>query len=97
MPVVRFQPRGTSIEVPRGTLLIEAIRRAGLPIANPCGEDLICAKCSVHILEGDVPGEAGVEREAKRRNRVAPRQRLSCAIRVRSDLVVSADYWGGSR
>ena len=82
--------------MPRGTLLIDAVRRAGLPIASPCGDELICARCGVTILEGNVSREAPVERDAKRRNRVPEPQRLACAIRVREDLVVTADYWGAA-
>ncbi len=95
MPKIQFRPRDTEIDVPAGTRLIDAIRSAGLPIASPCGDDLICGKCGVHILRGRVAREAAVERDAKTRNRVAAGQRLACAVRVRDDLVISADYWGG--
>jgi adenylate cyclase len=94
MPVVRFAPRGSHIDVPRGTRLIDAVRAAGLPIARACGDDLICALCGVRILAGEVGREAAVEREAKARNRVPTELRLACAIRVRGDLEVSAPYWG---
>lgn len=95
MPEIQFRPGGVRLEVEPGTRLIDAIRRAGLPIASPCGDDLICGKCGVRILSGRVTREAAVERDAKARNRVAPGLRLACAVRVRGDLVVSADYWGG--
>lgn len=94
MPKIQFRPKGAEIDVARGTLLIDAIRQAGLPIASPCGDDLICGKCGVRILQGEVGRVAPVEREAKRRNRVPAEQRLACALRVRGDLVVTADYWG---
>ncbi len=96
MPKIQLRPGDVSIDVPRGTLLIDAIRQAGLPIASPCGDDLICGKCGVRILSGHVGRQAAVERDAKSRNRVPPEQRLACAIRVCGDLVVTADYWGGS-
>lgn len=94
MPEIQFRPSGRTIEVQPGTLLIDAIRDAGLPIASPCGDDLICAGCGVWIREGRTAREARVEADAKRRNRVPSGQRLACAVRVRDDLVVSADYWG---
>jgi len=96
MPKIQFRPNGREIDVKRGTLLIEAIREAGLPIASPCGDDLICGKCGVRIVEGRVGRQAPVERNAMERNRVPEGQRLACAIRVRDDLVVTADYWGES-
>ena len=94
MPKIQFRPSGAEIDVPRGTRLIEAIRRAGLPIASPCGDELICARCGVYVLEGRVSPQVAVERTSKERNLIPPEQRLACAIRVRDDLVVSADYWG---
>ena len=94
MPVVRFAPRGVRTCVPRGTRLIDAVRRAGLPIARACGDDLICALCGVRILSGEVGRESAVERDAKARIRVPAELRLACAIRVRGDLEVSAAYWG---
>src|SRR5262245_23218560 len=94
MPVVRMLPSGLELEVARGTRLSEAIRQAGLPIAAPCGDELICGKCALRIVEGRVEREAPVERAAKERNRVKPEYRLACALRVRSDLTVHADYWG---
>ncbi len=97
MPTVRFEPKGTALDVNKGTLLIDAIRAAGLPIARACGDDLICAKCGVQILAGRVAHEAPVERRTKRRNRVPESLRLACALRVHDDLVVTADYWGNER
>jgi len=97
MPEIQFRPGGARIEVEPGTRLIDAIRSAGLPIASPCGDDLICGKCGVRIVSGEVSHEAKVERDAKLHNRVPIELRLACAIRVRHDLVVSADYWGSAR
>lgn len=93
MPTVRFQPKGIALEVAKGTRLIDAVRAAGLPIARACGDDLVCAKCGVRILSGRVAREAPVERRAKARNRVPPELRLACALRVQSDLEVTAEYW----
>ena len=94
MPIVRCRPADAEVEVPRGTLLTDAIRAAGLPIATACGDDLVCGRCGVRILRGEVEREKPVERAAKRRNRVPDELRLACVIRVRGDLEVTADYWG---
>jgi ferredoxin len=69
--------------------------QAGRPIARACGDELVCARCGVRVLEGTLARESRVEREAKARNRVDPALRLACAVRVRGDLVIGADYWGG--
>ena len=97
MPRLRFEPSDSEVVVPEGTRLIDAIRGAGLPIAHPCGDELICGKCGVRILEGAVSRESAAERNAKERNRVPLEYRLACALRVRGDLVLQADYWGVRR
>lgn len=84
------------MEVQSGTLLTDAIRAAGLPIATACGDELICGRCGVRILRGWIPAEKPVETRAKLRNRVPAELRLACVIRVRGDLEVSADYWGAA-
>lgn len=94
MPEVRFEPSGVAVRVQAGERLIDAVRRAGLPIAHPCGDDLICGRCGVRVLRGRPARESQVERRAKERNRVPGELRLACALRVRHDLVVTADYWG---
>jgi adenylate cyclase len=96
VPRVRFLPSDRSLEVARGTLLVDAVRAAGLPIASACGDELVCARCGVRILEGRVSRESRLERETKQRNRVPSDLRLACAIRVHGDLVVTADYWGAA-
>jgi ferredoxin len=92
-----FLPDRRSVDAPRGTLLIDAIRQAGLPIAHPCGESLLCGRCGVCVVAGEVAPESALEAEVKRRNRIAADQRLACAIRVRGDLLVWAPYWGESQ
>jgi ferredoxin len=94
MPTVTFRPEGLRLSVPRGTRLVDAIRRVGLPVATACGDELVCAKCGVRILTGKVKRESAREREVKQRNRIPPELRLACTIRIQTDLEVTADYWG---
>ncbi len=94
MPTLCFKPKNTTLEVPKGTRLIDAVRQAGLPIARACGDELICAACGVEILEGSVSRESAAELRTKRNNRTRAGLRLACAIRVYDDLVLTADYWG---
>ena len=82
------------IDVRKGVRLIDVIREAGLPIARACGDELVCAKCGVRVLEGQVTRESPIESRTKRRNRVPAELRLACALRVHSDLAITADYWG---
>jgi len=92
---VHFARRGGSVRVPIGTLLIDAVRGADLPIARACGGEGLCGRCGVEILEGGgrLAAEGPDETRAKQRNRIDPRLRLACRVRVDADLTVSAPYW----
>jgi len=83
-PRIRFAPSGRQVEVPAGTPLDEAARRAGLPLASSCRGEGLCARCGVRILRGapHVAAEDAAERDAKRRNRVDPELRLACRVTV---------------
>jgi ferredoxin len=92
---VRFEPVGREVRVPRGTTLLDAARRAGLPLASACGAEGLCARCGLEILEG-LPAfgaEGEDERRAKLRNRVEPHQRLACRAVLGADARVRASYW----
>jgi ferredoxin len=92
---VRFPTQGRSVRVPSGTLLIDAVRGANLPIASACRGDGLCGRCGVAILarDAEIGAETPEETRCKERNRIDPRLRLACRIRVCADLSVSAPYW----
>lgn len=94
-PEIRFLPSEKTARVPAGTVLLDAARDAGLPVASACGASGLCARCGLRILAGadTVAPETSEERDAKRRNRVEPTLRLACRVRVEDDLVVTAPYW----
>jgi len=77
------------IEPPAGKKLVLALEDAGVDILHRCGGNARCTTCRVEILEGE-PGEMG-ELERNRlavEAELAPNVRLSCQIRVNSDLKV---------
>jgi ferredoxin len=92
---VRFSPVGRALRVPAGTTLLEAARRAGLPIASACAADGLCARCGLRVLAGaeGLPPESAAERDAKQRNRIEPELRLACRVALRTDVEVTASYW----
>ena len=92
---VRFPTQGRSVSVPSGTLLIDAVRTANLPIASACRADGLCGRCGIAILAGaeEVAPETPDESRAKQRNRIDARLRLACRIRVCADVSVAAPYW----
>lgn len=93
MPTVRFHPLDLEVEVPPGTNLLVAARRAGAPLAASCDGDGICARCGVRVLSGAVGREGSLERQSKEANGVSAALRLACLVPVRADLVVTTPYW----
>jgi uncharacterized 2Fe-2S/4Fe-4S cluster protein (DUF4445 family) len=49
-----FHPSGKTAAVPTGALLTEALRAAGLDIAQPCGGQGRCGRCAVIVESGSV-------------------------------------------
>ncbi len=81
--------------MPPGTTLLEAARRAELPVASACGADGLCGRCGMRILSGDdgLPREREDEERVKRLNRVDPNERLACRVAPTGDVEVTASYW----
>jgi uncharacterized 2Fe-2S/4Fe-4S cluster protein (DUF4445 family) len=46
---VRFEPSGLKIEVPVGTVLLEAANKMGVYLSSICGGDGYCGKCKVIV------------------------------------------------
>jgi ferredoxin len=88
MPTVTVEGE-KSFEVDPGKKLVLAIEDAGIDIMHRCGGNARCTTCRVEILAGDPApaGEVELERLA-RESDLAPNIRLSCQIRVESDLWV---------
>ena len=80
----------------RGTTLLEAVRRAGLPIARACGGGGLCGRCGV-TRRWRAPRRSlrpsAAETSAKQRNRVAAELRLACQLELSGPLEVTASYW----
>ncbi len=54
MPIITFKPGGARAEVPEGTLLLDAARKAGVAVEAPCGGNGVCGKCLAKIETGEV-------------------------------------------
>jgi ferredoxin len=94
-PTVRFEPSGNRISVPSGTLLLDAARDAGLPVAQSCGGFAICSWCKMQVLEGMEHLSAIEPNEARliRRENFAANERASCQAEVLGDVTVMTTYW----
>jgi uncharacterized 2Fe-2S/4Fe-4S cluster protein (DUF4445 family) len=52
--IVRFDSRAEPVTVRAGTLLVEAARRLGIDIQQPCGGQGRCGRCAVRVGSGRV-------------------------------------------
>ena len=52
--IVRFDSRAEPVTVRAGTLLVEAARRSGIDIQQPCGGQGRCGRCAVRVETGRV-------------------------------------------
>jgi ferredoxin len=78
-----------TIEAPGGKKLVLVIEDAGIDILHRCGGNARCTTCRIEVLQGE-PGPMG-ELERNRlavEAELADNIRLSCQIRVDSDLTV---------
>jgi uncharacterized 2Fe-2S/4Fe-4S cluster protein (DUF4445 family) len=82
---VRFEPGGETVSVPEGTLLHEAISRAGIPFNLPCGGQGRCGRCQVIVHQGSVRRRSELRLS---RQQLGEGYALACQSIVESDLVV---------
>ncbi len=79
----------SAFDVEPGKKLVLAIEDAGIDILHRCGGNARCTTCRVEILAGDPPPMESLEQERlARETALEPNIRLSCQIRVTSDLTV---------
>jgi len=53
-PTITFSPSGETIEVPRGTSLLDAAILCELDVPAPCGGQGRCGRCRVRVTSGEV-------------------------------------------
>ena len=88
MPSITVEGEKT-FEVASGTKLVLAIEDAGIDILHRCGGNAKCTTCKVQVVSGELPPMGDLERERLAREAsLGPDIRLSCQIRVESDLTV---------
>jgi ferredoxin len=88
MPTVTVEGE-KSFDVESGKKLVLAIEDAGIDILHRCGGNARCTTCRVQVLAGDPPAMEATEQERlARETDLEPNTRLSCQIRVSSDLWV---------
>lgn len=91
MPQITVDGEKT-FEAPAGKKVVLAIEDAGIDILHRCGGIARCTTCRVEVLQGEVPPMSDDEREALEEPELIEKYRLSCQIRVQSDMEVRV--WG---
>lgn len=79
-------------EVPQNKKLVLALEDGGVDILHRCGGIARCTTCRVEVLSGDVPPMGEEEKDALEDPELIEKYRLSCQIRVTSDM--SVKVWG---
>ena len=93
---INFHPLGKNETGRKGETLLDAARRAGVPLANSCGAVGICGRCKVRVVAGT---EALTPPTTPEANTAASRsfaadERLACQAVVTGDCTVTTNYWG---
>lgn len=81
MPLITFKPSGIMVEAESGSMLLDAAKKAGIPVETPCGGHGVCGKCLVRIESGDCTYEGiGIPEELLKEGYV-----LICKTKVLDD------------
>jgi ferredoxin len=78
----------SSFDVEAGKKLVLALEDNGIDVLHRCGGNARCTTCRVEIVSGEVPPMSEEEREALEEPELIAKYRLSCQLRVESDLTV---------
>ncbi|MCK4933844.1 DUF4445 domain-containing protein [Candidatus Bathyarchaeota archaeon] len=82
---ILFDPMSKEIEVKRGTILLDAMRDAGIRIESICGGKGECGKCRVVLVKGETSRLTAKSKEFLTPKEISEGYRLACQIRVLSD------------
>lgn len=95
MALIRFVRKYPDIAVEPGSLLMESLLKAGLPVASSCHGDGICGKCRIQIVAGteNLTKINDIELIVRDRLKVPPEYRISCQSRVMGDILIDTTYW----
>src|SRR5262245_44556117 len=91
MPKITFLPDGNSIEVSRGTSILQAAKKAHAQVGFACGGVCACSTCHVYVREGFDSLSEQQENEEDILDKafdVRPTSRLGCQSKVADEDVV---------
>jgi ferredoxin len=98
MPTIRFWREGGARIVTRGTTLMAAAQRGGVPLGNACRAQGVCRACAVLVLDGAEHLEPASPLELRMGLEVG--WRMACQTRVASTgdgdaITIWTPAWGG--
>jgi uncharacterized 2Fe-2S/4Fe-4S cluster protein (DUF4445 family) len=85
MVKIVFNPMDKIVEVERGTILLDAIREAGISIESICGGEGECGTCKVILDKGEVSDVSTKYTKWLHPQEVSAGYHLACQTRVLSD------------
>ncbi len=94
MPLVKLPQKNLILDAPLGANLMRFLLDHQIPVASSCQGDGICSKCRVRVpgpVWSSVASE--IEENTLIRNNCGADERLSCQIKIESDLEIYASYW----
>jgi len=80
-----FNPMNKIVEVEEGTILLDAVREAGIMIRSICGGEGECGTCKVILDRGRVSPVSTKEEKRLSPEEISEGYRLACQVRVLSD------------
>ncbi|HEY2830609.1 MAG TPA: 2Fe-2S iron-sulfur cluster-binding protein [Thermoanaerobaculia bacterium] len=88
-------PLDKSADAKADETLLDAARRANVPLGNSCGGIGICARCRVRIVEGaeNLSVPTSVEERVSKQRVLDANERLACQAVVRGDCAITTTYW----
>jgi uncharacterized 2Fe-2S/4Fe-4S cluster protein (DUF4445 family) len=85
-----FLPFGNSVEVPEGTTIAGAVKKAGLPLSFPCGGEGTCGGCVVRIIKGKYEMKPTAAHSASFRKEGYV---LACQTKMNGDLTIALPHF----
>lgn len=92
---ITFTPLGKAAEALPNETILDAARRAAVPLGNSCGAVGICARCKVTIVSGvaNLTAPTAIELRIGAARGFAVDERMACQAAVLGDVTVTTGYW----
>jgi ferredoxin len=92
---VTFTPLCSAAEVMTNETVLDAARRADVPIGNSCGAVGVCGRCCVRVLAGaeNLSAPTMIELRVSAQRGFRADERLACQAIVTGDVEVTTSYW----